>query len=591
MSFIKNLSEVSEQDTKLIGKKAAVLAELLRLGTNVPAGFILTTEAFEQWQQNGKREISTAVQTELLASFDHLDTEKVAVRSSAIGEDGKVASWAGQFETVLNVERNQLVAAVLKCWQAASSTRVKAYAAQHAIDISKNPLALLIQVMISSEVAGVAFSLHPVTQSTEQILIEAVSGIGESLVSGAVTPDRFVVEKSSDKVIEHSAHSTTLTDHEIVQLSAIIKMIEKQMQCPVDVEWAKVGSEFFILQSRPVTTQVTTNDDNTLRPTVKRDLSLFSVQAWQKGYGEYFEKSYGYTHRAFFYYDGKKVNFYPRLSDFSCFKKVIIPMVIHDQTLFQRLNTQFKADISELKAIKDISRENITEIFDLIARSMSFYMLVVGDAFVEARPEAWESRHMSEGVLYEVDEKVEQFLQQLLQLDGRNPKWAHVMSLEEVLAYIDQSPLDWSVIERRLNGYIIQDNRLLAEQDFNLFCTENHLLNPEILADKQVTELKGDIAYPGIVSGKVKLVLNREDIDHVEAGDIMVCTMTNVNYYPAMRKAAGVITDEGGITCHAAIAVRELKKVCLVGTKQATQLLKDGDMVTLDAQSGRVLLS
>ena len=103
-----------------------------------------------------------------------------------------------------------------------------------------------------------------------------------------------------------------------------------------------------------------------------------------------------------------------------------------------------------------------------------------------------------------------------------------------------------------------------------------------------LTELKGSTAYPGVVRGKVRLLRFRELIQTLEAGEILVTEMTDPDFVPAIKKAAAVVTDEGGVMCHAAIVSRELQKPCIVGTKLATKYLKDGDMVEVDATNGIV---
>jgi pyruvate, water dikinase len=100
--------------------------------------------------------------------------------------------------------------------------------------------------------------------------------------------------------------------------------------------------------------------------------------------------------------------------------------------------------------------------------------------------------------------------------------------------------------------------------------------------------VKGTPAYRGIVQGRVKLVFERNDIDEVNEGDILVTPMTTPNLLPAMKKAAAFVTDEGGITCHAAIAAREMKKPCVIGTKIATLIFKNGDEVEVNANDGLV---
>ena len=103
-----------------------------------------------------------------------------------------------------------------------------------------------------------------------------------------------------------------------------------------------------------------------------------------------------------------------------------------------------------------------------------------------------------------------------------------------------------------------------------------------------VNELKGSVACKGIVKGKVKVIINRKDFDKMNNGDVLVASMTTPEMVPVMKKAAGFVTDEGGVTCHAAIISREMKKPCVIGTKIATKVLHDGDLVEVDADNGIV---
>ena len=100
--------------------------------------------------------------------------------------------------------------------------------------------------------------------------------------------------------------------------------------------------------------------------------------------------------------------------------------------------------------------------------------------------------------------------------------------------------------------------------------------------------IKGNTAYPGSAVGYVKIVISRNKIDTVQEGEILVAAMTTPEYMPALKKASAFVTDEGGITSHAAIVARELKKPCIIGTKVATEVLKDGDLVEVDADKGIV---
>ena len=326
----------------------------------------------------------------------------------------------------------------------------------------------------------------------------------------------------------------------------------------------------------------------TLRPTVKRDLSLFSVEAWAQGYNQYLGSTIGWRYDVFFHYDGQKVNFHHRLDDFNYFKKVITEKVIADNNLFNCFNTQFQKDVLGLRSFyPKISLENLEKVFDLIGRIMSFYIFVVSDDFVNRRPVAWKSRHLSEGILYEVDAAVEEVLTQLLQGWDRKSDLAHYLLLEEVLRLKSSENVNIDEIKKRKTGYIFTGGQIFTNLTFSEFCKQNDFINPENNSiDQEVEKFSGQVAFPGKVIGKVKKVLIKGDFSKVEAGDIIVAIMTNANFVPIFGLASAIVTDEGGITCHAAIVAREMKKPCIIGTKIATQVLKDGDKVEVDATRG-----
>ncbi len=143
------------------------------------------------------------------------------------------------------------------------------------------------------------------------------------------------------------------------------------------------------------------------------------------------------------------------------------------------------------------------------------------------------------------------------------------------------------LIKRSKKELVMVDGEIIKEDLDNIKDKYNFELE-EINVDKKVNEIKGSIAFKGIIRGRVKLILRREEISSIKEGDILVSTMTIPDFMPAMKKASAFVTDEGGITCHAAIIAREMKKPCIIGTKIATKVLKDGDLVEVDADSGLV---
>lgn len=182
-----------------------------------------------------------------LNKFNELGAEKVAVRSSAVNEDSKEAAWAGQLETVLNVERGGLVDAIERCRRSADSERVRAYAAVH--DVESGGVAVIVQKMVHSRVSGVAFSRHPVTGEAK-VVVEAVRGLGEKLVSGFVTPDTYI-EGGEEHL---TGTEPILTESELTAVINLTKRVEEFFGYAVDIEWAYEKDELYLLQVRPITT-------------------------------------------------------------------------------------------------------------------------------------------------------------------------------------------------------------------------------------------------------------------------------------------------------------------------------------------------
>ena len=275
MNFIKLFDDVNKDGIELVGGKALSLIRLIQASLPVPQGFVITTEAYRNLKNVG---VSSELKDAILDAFDVLGAEVVAVRSSAIAEDSSDASWAGQFESYLNVNREQLIDSVEKCWASASSDTVKAYAEGKSTDKDQLAIAVVVQKMVNSEVSGVAFSVNPVTKDTDEIMIEAIYGLGELLVQGMITPDNYIVDKLSLEVKENVTKikstmqvykngenieqpvpdnmrgKSCLIDGQIVELSKLINKVEQYYGTAQDIEWALEDSKFYIVQSRPITT-------------------------------------------------------------------------------------------------------------------------------------------------------------------------------------------------------------------------------------------------------------------------------------------------------------------------------------------------
>lgn len=151
---------------------------------------------------------------------------------------------------------------------------------------------------------------------------------------------------------------------------------------------------------------------------------------------------------------------------------------------------------------------------------------------------------------------------------------------------------DKNILEIRSNHYVFYDNNLITTETLDEIIKKigNSIVSEEQEIDTSAKEIKGQIAMKGKVEGIVRIISKKSEIEKLQNGEILIATMTTPDYIPAMKKASAFVTDEGGITCHAAIIAREMKKPCIIGTKIATKVFKDGDMVEVDAEKGIISL-
>ncbi|MCS7109563.1 MAG: phosphoenolpyruvate synthase [Candidatus Micrarchaeota archaeon] len=447
MKNIYWFEDLNKDSISVAGGKGANLGEMLRAGFPIPPGFVVSTESYFSFiKQHGidklieslssinvedtaklteaAKRISDAIlsndmqdelKDEIKKAYNQLKertgaaTQFVAVRSSATAEDVLQASFAGQQASFLNVAGEQmLIEAVKRCWASLFTPRAIYYRVRQGFEHSKVKIAVVVQHMVQSEAAGVLFTVDPMSQDYNKMVIEAALGLGEIVVSGAVTPDTYTVDKNTLDIIgRHIAKQEwmlvrsgnanikvgikpeyqtiqKLKDEKIIELAKIGRDIEKHYKWPQDIEWALEGNKIYIVQSRPVTT-------------LKKETSFGKSPEAQKEGGD---------------------------------------------------------------------------------------------------ESAYEKRH-------------------------------------------------------------------------------------EIL-------IKGLAASPGFATGKVRIISDLSDLPLMQSGEILVTKMTTPDFVPAMRKASAIVTDEGGLTSHAAIVSRELGVPAVVGTGKATSVLKNGMIITVDANKGLI---
>lgn len=433
--FVVSFQEVDKTDIKSVGGKAANLGEMTRAGFPVPSGFVVTVDAYDRFMEDNnlasfvddylnKVDVSNsdelaraAIAIQSRVNRGKVDSELaesiiraykklsrghplVAVRSSATAEDLPNASFAGQQATFLNIKGEaNVMNAVRESWASLFTARSIFYRVQNKIKHERVKMAVVVQKMVSADVSGVMFTINPVNNDKDRIVIEAIWGLGELIVSGSVVPDRYVVQKDTFDILskelafqevelvrvgnetekrrvpQKRVKIRKLQDDEIIKLARIGQKLQEHYYFPQDVEWAMENGQLYIVQTRPITT--------------------------------------------------------------------------------------IKAKTSSIQP-----------------------------------------------------------------------------------------------------GIVSPSAPLLV----------------------------GTPASPGIATGPVKVIKSAKQIGAVVSGDILVAPMTSPDFVPAMKRAVGIVTDEGGSTSHAAIVSRELGVPCVVGTKEATSILKDGQIITVHGGKGEIYL-
>lgn len=312
--YTKIFSELTGVDNAIAGGKGASLAEMTHAGIPVPPGYVILSTTFDAFiHESGVYEYITSIlstvnpdvvssiesaseqiqslildldmpakiRSEIVSQFKQLDVPFVAVRSSATAEDGVDHAWAGQLDSYLNTTEETLLKHVQHCWASLFTPRAIFYRFEKGLQDEHISVVVVVQAMVNSEASGVAFSVHPVTEDRNQIIIEAGFGLGEAIVSGQITPDSYVIEKEPRRIInistntqikalcraevggnvwqdisEPKASSQVLSEDQISELSDIIMRIEGHYGFPCDIEWAFEDCKFYIVQSRPITTLI-----------------------------------------------------------------------------------------------------------------------------------------------------------------------------------------------------------------------------------------------------------------------------------------------------------------------------------------------
>jgi pyruvate,water dikinase len=305
--------DLDRSSIPIAGGKGANLGDMVQADFPIPPGFVICTPAYHQvveeagiWEKIDRllkdldrddcdqlRDIEHQIrflfedlcipcelENLITGSYRALgDQVPVAVRSSATAEDLAGASFAGQQETFLNVVGEEaLLEAVCKCWSSLFTSQAIFYRCQRGFEDQKVAIAVVVQKMINSEKSGVIFTVDPVLRNHFYMIIEAVWGLGEGIVSGTITPDHYRIDRETYEIVEQfvpdklimicqdgdrgvikkdvptdKKSAIILTDGELKQLVDLGNRVQEHFGCPQDIEWGIENEKVYLLQSRPIT--------------------------------------------------------------------------------------------------------------------------------------------------------------------------------------------------------------------------------------------------------------------------------------------------------------------------------------------------
>ncbi len=446
MSYCIWFKDLNKDAIAIAGGKGANMGEMVNLSIPVPDGFAVTAQTYKEFVERTKIQdkilqllvglnyedttqlqnianaiqrliVSTSLPEEMIeeiqdnyellgasrksaSSFVQGGEEFVAVRSSATAEDLPSASFAGQQATFLNVKgKEKVVAAVLACWASLFTARAIYYREKNGFDHSKVFISALVQKMINAEKSGIMFTVNPATNYADELVIEAIYGLGEMIVGGEVNPNTYVINKQTRE----------------------IKKVEVRVQ----------------------------------------EVGLFRNAQGQN-------------------------------------EKKSIPKELQERQVLTE------------KEIKELAR---------LGKKLE-------DHYGKPQDIEWA---VENGTVY-------------------------IVQTRAVTTFKERSP------EER----------------------------PSVAEEAGKILLKGETASAGAYSGPVKIVHDPSELGKIQKGDILVTRMTTPDMVPAMQRAGAIVTDEGGMTCHAAIVSREMGTPCIVGTEHATEVLRDGEIITVHASRGIV---
>lgn len=533
-----------------------------------------------------KQDINSGLANKLALELPELNSHLYAIRSSASNEDGKDKSFAGQYDTFLNVRKEDIFLNIKKCFCSLYNDNVISYSD----DFDIYGINVIIQVMIDSDYSGVAFTVDPSSESDNYILIEMTEGLGEKLVSGKVIPNKFFVRKETG-MIDLKIGELSLDEVIFNRLILEIEKTEKIYKCPMDIEYAIKDRKIYILQARPITARTILPKSFSL--TLTRQKSLIDIELYYKG--EYFgikniTKNLYYFKPLFVYNNvDNNVSIYYNNTDL---EELPNPMyylldIYFDKTL--KYYRKIKKDIEYLNnTINNKLEIDYRTYIDKIIEIYPFTSLgqLAGhfnDTSKRVKDLLIEFREKYDYIIYKaVDYLVFKFK---AILPDNYKEYIDFLLIDEI---INSKLPSIESLENRKLGYIYYNNSLYVTTDYDKFFGDNNIN----IEEASNSLLNGTFAYSSNtnITGRVCVILSDKDFNNFKRGDIIVTPMTSPKFLSLIKECKAIITDEGGTLSHAAIISRELKIPCLVGCTNATKNLSTGNMIEINKRGEIIIL-